>query len=113
MRTLGVLSVPSERVRELSARCPEDDPTVAISRARCLSGSGRVTRALGCMWCAFQVQYWPLTRMVSVAVATPRGDPCGKVPGGERSDLRRPPQIYHQHKRTCFDILISYDNFLA
>ena len=113
MRTLGVLCVPSGCVRELSARCPEDDPSVARSRARCLSGPGRLTCVAGCMWCAFQVQSWPHASMVSVAVATPRGDPCGGVPGGTRPDLPRLPQIYHRHKCTCFEIFISYDNFLA
>ena len=84
MRTLGMLFVLSGRVRELSARCPEDVPGVARSRARCLSGSGQLTRAAGCMWCAFQEQSRRLTRMVSVAVATPRGDPCGGVPRGKK-----------------------------
>ena len=87
MRTLGMLIVLSGRVRELSGRCPEDDPGVARSRGRCLSGSGRLACVAGCMWCAFQEQSQRLARMVSVAVATPRGDSCGGVPGGARSEF--------------------------
>ena len=115
MRTLGMLFVLSGRVRELSARCPEDVPGVARSRARCLSGSGQLTRAAGCMWCAFQEQSRRLTRMVSVAVATPRGDPCGGVPRGDFGELHGSPQSYcgdithvAEMLRSCSKYLIGW-----
>ena len=41
------------------------------------------------------------------------GAPCGGVPGGARSDLRRPPQIFHEDNRHRFEVLGWSVNFLS
>jgi hypothetical protein len=50
--------------------------------------------------------------MVSAAMATACGDPCGAVPGADFADLPKPPQIYHECKRHSFVIYIHRANFL-
>lgn len=51
--------------------------------------------------------------MGSVAVATPRGDPCGEVPGADFDELPRPPQNYHGHNQYISVILMNPSNYLA
>ena len=46
-------------------------------------------------------------------MATPRGDPCGGVPGGDLGELRSPPQSYHEYKRCRFELYGTLDKYLS
>ena len=75
-------------------------------RANGMSGSESLPRDSGCVWCESQLQPWPLKGMVSVAVATSCGDPCGKVSGGDFGDLSSSPENLSGHNRHCFEVYI-------
>ena len=80
---------------------------------RSMCGSWLLPGDTDCVWCASQVRPRPDTRMVSVVVATPRGDPRGKVPGGARSELRSSPQSFGDVWR-CWNVFGGvFRNYLS
>eukprot|EP00966_Prymnesium_polylepis_P015106 349008-Prymnesium_polylepis.1 len=69
-------------------RCPKGVLIFGTCQDGSMCGSSLLPRDTDCVWCASQVRLRPHTRMVSVAVAPPRGDPCGKVPGADIGESR-------------------------
>jgi hypothetical protein len=78
-----------------------------------MRGSWLLPRDMGCVWCESQVQPCPLTRMVSIAVATPCGDSCGMVRGGGRSELQGSPQSYHEYEWHVFELYGTLAKYLS
>eukprot|EP00966_Prymnesium_polylepis_P029103 675076-Prymnesium_polylepis.1 len=64
-------------------RCPKGVLIFGTCQDGSMRGSWLLPRGTDCVCCASQVWPRPHTRMVSVAVASPRGDLCGEVPGAD------------------------------